>query len=247
VNNLVIDIGNSRTKFAIFKNRKLVVSFPTSEPVKDVIKELKKDYPEVDSVILSSVRDYSNELIKQLKAEFPTVIELTEKTPLPLKNCYETPATLGKDRIAAAVGANSIYPDTPLLIIDAGTAITYDYVNNNNEYEGGFITPGLKMRFRALHEFTDKLPLLKTQAPLSPDGKNTSSSIIGGIQLGLEGEVKRITSHFSEKNTHLKIILTGGDINYFEKLLKNHIFVSPEITLLGLNVILEFSKDKMIN
>ncbi|HKK81522.1 MAG TPA: type III pantothenate kinase [Prolixibacteraceae bacterium] len=245
MNNLVIDIGNTRTKFAIFKNNKLVVSFPTSEAVPDVLKELKTDYPEISAVILSSVRDYSNKLIKQIKKEFQTVIELTDKTALPLKNCYETPTTLGKDRIAAAVGANNLYPNQNLLIIDAGTAITYDYVNNNNEYEGGFITPGLNMRFRALHEFTDKLPLLKSHAPLIPEGKNTTSSISGGIQLGIEGEVIRITDHFKEKNTQLKVILTGGDINYFEKLLKNHIFVSPEITLLGLNVILEFSKDKM--
>ncbi len=244
MNNLVIDIGNTRTKFAIFNHSGLVASFSTNELVTDIIKELKNDYPNISSVILSSVRNYSRALIKELQTEFKFVFELTEKTPLPLKNCYETPKTLGKDRIAAAVGANNLYPNQALLIIDAGTAITYDFVNQNNEYEGGFITPGLNMRFKALHEFTDKLPLLNTQAPHTPEGKNTNTSIIGGIQLGIEGEVNQITEHFKQKNPRLKIILTGGDINYFEKLLKNHIFVSPEITLLGLNVILEFSKDK---
>lgn len=247
MNNLVIDIGNTRTKFAIFKNSDLVANFSTNEIVADIIKELKNDYPDISSVILSSVRDYSPTLIKALQTEFKLVIELNEKTALPLKNCYETPKTLGKDRIAAAVGANSLYPNQALLIIDAGTAITYDFVNHNNEYEGGYITPGLNMRFKALHEFTDKLPLLNIQEPLTPEGKDTNSSIIGGIQLGMEGEVKQITEHFRQKNPQLKIILTGGDINYFEKLLKNHIFVSPEITLLGLNVILEFSKNKNNN
>ncbi|HPR60245.1 MAG TPA: type III pantothenate kinase, partial [Prolixibacteraceae bacterium] len=181
--------------------------------------------------------------IQQIVSQhIPYCIVLDHNTPIPIENHYQTPQTLGKDRLAAAVGANYVYPNTNLLIIDAGTAITYDFVNNSNQYKGGFITPGINMRFKALHHFTQKLPLLQAIAPQHIEGINTELSIIGGIQYGIEGEAKQIIEHFKLGTNKLMIILTGGDTKYFEKLLKNYKFVALEIILLGLNIILEFNK-----
>lgn len=242
--NLVIDIGNTRTKIAIFEKSEIIVSFTTDSLTEHDITALKIDYPTINSAIISSVRNSSALIINTLKNEFEFVVELEHNTPLPIKNCYETPETLGKDRIAAAVGANFLYPQQNLLVIDAGTAITYDFVNSKNQYVGGFITPGLNMRFKALHYFTEKLPLLHTSTPDHFVGNNTSNSIIGGIQYGLEGETERIIKYHSDSATDLLIILTGGDKNYFEKILKNYKFAALEIILLGLNTILEFNKTK---
>ena len=237
--NLVIDIGNTRTKIAIFEKGKMVISFAIDSFSKKDFDELIADYKTIRCAIVSTVRNDSQQLINYLKEKLEFVIELDHTTPLPIQNCYETPKTLGKDRIAAAVGANKKYPNRNILIIDAGTAITYDFVNHKNDYLGGFITPGLNMRFKALHQFTDKLPLLKATSPEYFQGNNTNSSIMGGVQLGLEGEIDRIIHHYSSAVDELIIILTGGDTNYFEKLLKNYKFVALEITLLGLNTILE--------
>lgn len=239
--NLVIDIGNTRIKVAVFDLGQLIVTFPTEELRSKHLQILKNDYPAIDRVIVSSVREHDAWLLKSLKKIFTSVIELNHSTPLPIKNCYDTPETLGKDRIAAAVGANQLYPNNNLMIIDAGTAITYDHVNEKNEYLGGFITPGLRMRFNALHQYTSKLPLLNPEFFEAYSGLNTYESIQGGIQYGLEGEIQRMVSIFNSNGKDFKIILTGGDANYFEKLVKSYKFVALELTLIGLNRILEFN------
>lgn len=239
--NLIIDIGNTRTKVGLFNQNEMVKSFPIDSFELADLLELKLDYPKINKAIVSSVKHNLTDLVKILKRELEFVIELDHTTPIPIENLYETPETLGKDRIAAAVGGNHLYPNQNLLIIDAGTAITYDFVNQKNQYMGGFISPGLSMRFQALHHFTDKLPLLKPAEPEIMFGCNTIDAIQGGIQYGLEGELERIIQHFSASQNELKIILSGGDTKYFEKLLKNYNFVSLEITLLGLNTILGFN------
>ena len=134
-----------------------------------------------------------------------------------------------------------MFPAHTVLIIDAGTAITYDLIDASGTYQGGFITPGLQMRFKALNHYTDKLPLLEPVSPIKIDGKNTVNAIRGGIQYGLQGEVENIIHYFSEIYGKLTVIFTGGDANYFEKIIKNNNFVALEITLLGLNTILEHS------
>lgn len=240
--NLIIDIGNTRIKVALFENNEIIVKFQTDLLTKNDIAALKDDHPNLNSAIVSSVRNNTSDLIDILKNELDFVINLDHNTLLPIENNYETPETLGKDRLAAAVGANKIFPNKNVLIIDAGTAITYDFINEMNQYKGGFITPGLNMRFKALHHFTEKLPLLNATNPESFFGNNTNNSILGGVQLGIEGELQRMIQYFTPAQNELKIILTGGDTKYFEKLLKNHKFVALEITLLGLNTILRFNQ-----
>jgi type III pantothenate kinase len=239
--NLIIDIGNTRTKVAIFQREELIKSFATEQFETDDLKELKADFPDLSRAIVSSVRKHTADLLPMLKNELDYVMELESHTPVPIENLYETPDTLGKDRLAAAVGGNHLFPDQDLLVIDAGTAITYDYVNRNNQYLGGYITPGLSMRFKALHHFTEKLPLLMPAEPEIRFGSNTHDAIQGGIQLGLEGELEKIIQQMTPFQNELKIILSGGDTKYFEKLLKNYKFVPLETILLGLNTILNFN------
>lgn len=239
--NLIIDIGNTRTKISLFDHGKMIVNYPVDLFTANDFYILKSNYPTIENAIISSVKERPNELVNALEHELKNVIFLDHNTLIPIENCYKTPETLGKDRLAAAVGANKIYPNQNLLVIDAGTAITYDFVNEKNQYIGGFITPGLSMRFKALNHFTEKLPLLIAEPPRDYQGDNTETSIRGGIQYGLQGEIEFIYKHLKPEKKELIIILTGGDTNYFEKILKNYKFVPLEITLLGLNTILEFN------
>ena len=238
---LVIDIGNTRTKVALFNKGELQLNYPVITFTSDDLEFFLKEHPNINRAIVSSGKENQEKLISSLKKWIPFFIELDHNTLLPIENCYETTETLGKDRIAAAIGANKLFPDQNILVIDAGTAITYDFISKKNQYKGGFITPGLNMRFKALNHFTDKLPLLKPEMPQDYEGNNTINSIRGGIQHGLYGEVNQMIEYFSDLYSDISIILTGGDATYFERLLINYNFVVPEITLFGLNTILEFN------
>ncbi|MEI6900275.1 MAG: type III pantothenate kinase, partial [Bacteroidota bacterium] len=170
-------------------------------------------------------------------------IELDEKTPIPLKNRYQTPATLGKDRLAAAVGGHSLFPGHDVLVINAGTCVTYDVVTREGEYLGGAISPGMVMRFRALHTFTGKLPLLDfTEEPDFP-GNTTEKSIISGVINGMIAEMEAIATGLGVKYPDLQVILSGGDLNYFDKRLKISIFALPNIVVYGLYQILKLNVD----
>jgi len=155
--NLVIDIGNSRTKIALFNQHDLMFNVPIDHLTVDHVQMLKSEYPQLTKAILSSVKPKDEELIRFLSESFDQFIELDHLTGLPIENLYETPETLGNDRLAAAVGANELFPDQNLLVIDAGTAITYDLVSEKNQFIGGNISPGLEMRFKALNQLTGKL------------------------------------------------------------------------------------------
>jgi type III pantothenate kinase len=241
VANLIIDIGNSRTKVAIFQHDEMMISFPTSVFTPADLDLLLKEYGGIDKAILSTVRDGQEDLINKLKSEIPRFVELTDATLLPIKNNYLTPETLGKDRIAAVVGAHHLFPEKNILVIDAGTAIKYDFIDKTGVYQGGFITMGLTMRYKALNYFTDKLPLLEPVEPHDIDGNNTLNSIRGGVQYGLEGELERMIRYFTNKHGKFTLILTGGDAGYLEKIITSTEYVTLEITLLGLNTILEYT------
>jgi type III pantothenate kinase len=238
---LIVDIGNTRTKVALFNQGELMISFPANGFSSSDLDVLFHDYPGISRTIISSVKDREADFISKINENIPFVIELDHNTPLPFLNLYKTPETLGRDRIAAIAGAQRIFPNQNVLVIDAGTAITYDFISSLSEYHGGFISPGLQMRLKALNLFTKKLPLLEAGLPIDRDGLSTEEAILGGVQYGLEGEFERIINIFNNKHGNLTIILCGGDTNYFEKILKNHNFVTLEITLIGLNTILEYN------
>lgn len=237
--NLVIDIGNTRTKFSVFHRGEVLVTVPVNEFTPDNIQILLREYDELDKVIISAVKDYPDELRKSLQKNFTTFLELSAATPLPITNYYETPETLGKDRIAAVVGAYDLHPDENILVIDAGTAITYDILTADGKYLGGKISPGLEMRFKALNQFTGRLPLIKKSEYNKLFGTSTEMAIRGGVQNGTVYEVDTTISIFKEFYKNLKVIITGGDAEFFDNKLKNSFFVHFNLTSLGLNRILE--------
>lgn len=242
--NLVIDIGNSRSKLALFNQQDLMFNVPVDHLTVDHLKMLKDEHVQMTKAILSSTKEVDAQLLEFLDRSFDQFIELNHITPLPIANLYETPETLGKDRIAAAVGANELFPDQNVLVIDAGTAITYDFVSAENQYLGGNISPGLQMRFKALNQFTDKLPLVDSSAYFSEIGKNTKEAIRGGVQNGILFEIEKTIELFSGKYEDLQVILTGGDAAFLSQLIDADVLVHLNLTLIGLNRILEFNSAK---
>ncbi len=168
---------------------------------------------------------------------------LNHKTKLPFNNKYLTPNTLGRDRIAVMAAASLQFSKKNVLVIDAGTSITYDFLNDENEYLGGGISPGLKMRFEALNQFTDNLPLVSFKGDTLPDliGGNTETSILSGVVVGFIKEINGIINAYELRYDNLTIIITGGDHKYFDKLLKNKTFAAPNFVMEGLKGILDFN------
>lgn len=239
--NLIIDIGNTRAKVAFFNNGELQSTFSQAEITINDLQKWKTQYPTLKNAIISSVRILSSQLITAAQQLFDNFIELTHSTPVPIENLYQTPETLGADRLAVAIAANAIYPSTPVLIIDAGTAITFELVNDLNQYLGGNISPGMATRFKALHHFTGKLPLLEATNITAQMGQNTAEAIIQGVITGMIYEIEGYINQLKISYPRLKVFLTGGDAIFFDKKLKNSIFVDFNLIMYGLNRILEFN------
>ncbi len=239
--NLVIDIGNTRTKFSVFNRGEILSSIPVDELHPADIQILQNQYPELKNVIISAVKTYSGELRTTLQNSFDRFIELNENTPLPIENCYGTRNTLGKDRIAAVTGAFDLYPKQNLLVIDAGTAITFDIINEEGKYLGGNISPGIEMRLKALNLFTERLPLVQPREWNKLFGTTTEEAIIAGVMNGVVFEIDKTIEAFKEFYRNLKVIITGGDTEFFDKKLKNSFFVNFNLLALGLNRILEYN------
>lgn len=236
---LVIDIGNTLQKAAIFDGDKPSEIYSFNEiTIPDLHNFFLKN--KIDSCILSSVVPYDEKIKDLLKNNSP-FIELDHKTPLPISINYNSPETLGKDRLSAAVGSQIFFLGKNVLIIDIGTAIKYDFVNTKGEYNGGAISPGLNLRFKSLHNYTAKLPLVSYQNIEFIIGENTTQSLLSGVINGVAFEIDGFIDDYKEKYKGLNIILSGGDHKYFEKRLKNAIFAVPNIVLLGLNKILDYN------
>lgn len=246
--NLVIDIGNTQTKAAVFSNGKLLAKKNFPSPLR--ISELKHfivGKKEITATVLCSVVNQPKEIKDFLEKKF-VFLEFTAKSRIPIKNLYKTKKTLGKDRLANAVGANRLFRNTDVLVIDAGTCIKFDFVSARNEYVGGAISPGIDMRFQALHRFTALLPRLKNSNPGDAKliGQTTSESIFSGVKNGVLAEISGIISQYRKNARRLNVIFTGGDSDFFYGMVseKNRIFAHPDLTLLGLNEILDFNNEK---
>jgi type III pantothenate kinase len=242
--NLILDIGNSQAKVAIFNNRKILKNIIADEFDLELLIELKAQYPDLTHSILCSVAERDEKLIDILNREFEMFVELNYLTPIPIENLYESKESLGQDRLAAAVGANHLFPGSDLLVIDAGTAITYDVVDSQNRFLGGNISPGLETRFRSLHEFTQKLPLVEISDQWPLIGKTTEEAIRAGVQAGILYEMDAMIDRIRDQYVDCKVVLTGGDSFFFDQKLRNTLFVMYELTLLGLNRILEYNAEK---
>ena len=237
--NLIIDIGNTSVKLALYEAGSPVSVFRLNDLSCEEIEKKIKGYT-VGKAIISSVMDFPEYLSELLFSNIPFVHILSYKSKLPFTIGYETPETLGPDRIAAVAGAFSKFSESEILIIDAGSAITYDYLSSGL-YCGGNISPGIGMRFRALNSFTGKLPLVSITDDYSSPGKNTSDAIAAGVITGVTYEINEYIRTFEKKHSGFKIILTGGDSEYLMNKINYHVAYMPDIVTDGLNNILEYN------
>jgi type III pantothenate kinase len=238
--NLVIDIGNSKVKVAVFEIDTMIFSIICEETsFLDELKKISNKYQIVQSIV-SSVKDIEDEYFEEFQ-KLPSLLLLNSDTQIPFKNLYNSTSTLGNDRIALAAAAVCKYPKKNSLIIDAGTCITYDFINSNNEYMGGAISPGLEMRYKALHQYTSKLPLLSKNEAYRRTGFSTTESIHSGVINGVICEIEGVIAQYKEDFYDLTVVLTGGDTKFLSKQLKNGIFANRNFLLQGLNKILTFN------
>ncbi len=228
--NVIVDIGNTRVKVALF-NANTLMELSFFDHIKWVayVKRLKNS-----SLIISNV-GLSNKLVR---SKFPDAIYLTHQLRFDFKNLYATPETLGVDRIALVVGSQR-YSNNHRLIIDLGSCITFDFINKQNEYLGGAISPGVKMRAKAMHNFTAKLPLIDHITEATLIGNTTKTSLESGLYYGILSELQGAIIDYENKFGDIDVILTGGDAKIFDSKIKRPIFVAPELALEGLNKILQ--------
>jgi type III pantothenate kinase len=194
----------------------------------------------IEKSIISTTTTINKEIRKSIQI-IPQNIYLNEDTPLPFINKYDTQNTLGKDRIALIAAAQQLFPKQNTLIIGCGTCITFNFINSKNQFLGGSIHPGLKMRLKAMNYFTKKLPLIEIQKSKNIIGKNTEENLIIGSSMATAKEIDAMIEAYKVKFPKLNIIITGGDADFLVSLLKNKIFAIPNLTLIGLNHILEYN------
>ena len=240
---LVIDIGNTLTKLAVFDKDEIISSQTAENVSKQLLSSLFAEFPKINTAIISSVKNLDDWVINYL-SNLVKLVVLDHNIQLPYTNKYETQTTLGRDRIAAVAGAIILLPYENTLVIDAGTCITYDVVTAEKIYLGGGISPGIKMRFEAMHTFTGKLPLIEPEQNhhIELIGNTTKDSILSGVQNGVLEEVDGIINSYKNQFSGLKVIVTGGNYKYFDKYLKNNIFAAPNLVLIGLKKILDFNE-----
>ncbi|MEP2936025.1 MAG: type III pantothenate kinase [Gilvibacter sp.] len=235
---LIIDIGNTRTKLALFNQDRLVTVVRINPEEFDAsFSQLLEDIGSIEACIIGATGNIPQGMVKTIQAHCPTMV-LDHNAKLPFVNDYATPETLGVDRMALISAAAAQYPDQNILVIDAGTCVTYDFIDDKNHFKGGAISPGLSMRYDALHGYTAKLPDLEPMAPESLIGDSTANSIHSGVVYGLVNEIEGVVGRYNEQFLDLTVILTGGDAHFLLDHLKNGIFANSNFLLEGLNYLL---------
>ena len=232
---LAVDIGNTRIKAAVFEGDILVENFVFVEnELQKNIQNILKKYNKLTDLVISSVGDVKKQSFlvfeDDLKIHF-----MSHKHVFPFVNCYATPKTLGMDRMVLAAGATLQFPNQNRLVIDAGTCVTFDFIDDGNNYLGGAIMPGLRLRYESLHNYTAKLPLLTLESPKGLIGNSTSDSIHSGVVNGLVYEIDGFIDEYSRQYSNFIIILTGGDTEFLAKRLKNTIFANSNFLLESLS------------
>jgi type III pantothenate kinase len=237
--NLIIDIGNTSTKLAVYEGREKISVFRINELSCEEMGKKLSGF-KIKMAIVSSVKKLHPFISDLFFTNIPFVHVLSHKSKLPFKIEYQTPETLGTDRIAAAAWAFNLFPGEEILVIDAGTAITFDFLSAGI-YKGGNISPGLTMRFKALNKFTGRLPLVLPADNYSFPGQNTVDAITAGVITGVTYEINEYIRTFEKKHTDFKIILTGGDSEYLRDKINYQFTYMPDIVIDGLNYILEYN------
>ncbi len=239
--NLIVDMGNTLVKIAIFEGGYLVEEYSFEVLTVGDVEDILSRFPVVKRAIISSTRARVGDVVELLKARLEYCIEFTPEVAVPIECDYLTPQTLGRDRLAAAVGSVVLYPNRNVMIADFGTAITIDLVNEQGCYKGGAISPGMLTRFRSLHDYTSSLPMCGASDEIILSGLTTKQAIEAGVMNGISFEIEGYICELSKKNNNLLIIFTGGDNKYFVKRIKNAIFANRNLIFCGLNRILEYN------
>lgn len=239
--NLVIDVGNTRSKYAFFEEDRLIEACYSTDRLFEDIGRRKEEGKTID-VFLSGSGKIGEEIKLLLRELADSWLEASPQMKLPLQIGYDTPATLGFDRIAICVGAMSMKPGIPLLVIDSGTCITYNYVSAEGVFLGGNISPGLEMRFRGLHHFTAKLPLVEPAENYGGMGKTTEEAIRNGVMDGMLFEVDNYIRNFVNDHADGQVLITGGNSHYLGKRLNSKVLFCRYLGFMGLNSILRYSK-----
>ncbi len=238
---LVIDIGNTRTKIALFNKSELIDCISVKGNFSEPLLKMTDRYGMPDRTIISKVAMDEQELraaIETVKSS--QILFVRSGLRLPIRVLYKTPETLGHDRLANACAAWALYPQHNCLVIDLGTCIKYDFLSADSTYTGGSISPGLGMRYKALTRFTSQLPYYKPVEEFPAlTGQSTEGSIRSGVENGILAELEGIIARYDELFDQTHIIVTGGDASRFADKLKSPIFVAPNLTLTGLKVILD--------
>lgn len=241
--NLIIDIGNTSVKLAVFEQNKLsILERSSSSALRSSAKKLIHTFPTITKVLIAAVTDLPYGLFEEL-SQCARVFILDRTFKIPFENAYKTPETLGLDRLALVAAATQQFPKKDTLIIDAGTCITYDFVTAKAQYLGGAISPGLQMRYKALHNNTAKLPLLEPSELTSYIGATTERAIHSGVVNGIIHEIQGVMSSYNSDYPDLTVILTGGDANFLCKQFKISIFANSNFLLEGLNFLLEYNSN----
>ena len=241
---LAIDVGNSRIKAAVFENSKLVEHFVfVKDNLENSLSIIIEKFSSITDLVLSSVGNV--EIDSFLKYQnFLKVHFINHQTAFPFNNLYQTPLTLGMDRMVLSAGAVIQFPKKNRLVIDAGTCVTYDFIDEFDNYHGGAISPGLQLRYKALNDYTARLPLLALDNPENFIGNSTNAAIHSGVVNGLVCEIDGFIEDFKKKHSNFIIILTGGDTDFLAKRLKNTIFANPNFLLESLNNIFQYKIQK---
>ncbi len=238
--NLVIDSGNTLTKAAIFDKGALTAIHHIKNIDKTFFDQLLENN-QISRTIIASVSQPAEEIEKWIKKTDMDILIASHKLKFPFTIAYHTPHTLGIDRVAAVAGGAAQFPGENLLIVDAGTAITYEIYSSGATYLGGNIAPGMNMRFKALHQLTSRLPLTSSDSYISEYGRSTSEAIASGVVQGMLNEITGYQQLMNEQFGNFRTIITGGDAEFFAAKLKNPIFVNLNLVLNGLNHILEYN------
>jgi len=238
---LTVDIGNSRVKTAIFEEDKMISNQTSNADFVQLIKDLVEENPNIKSIIISTVRASFDTDKIQFSEDIYRIV-LNHETALPIQNRYESRETLGNDRLALAVGATVHFPLSNCLVIDSGTCLTMDVINDKNQFLGGTISPGIQLRLNSMHDGTANLPDIEFDHFI-PDqiGKNTINGMKSGAVNGLLNEIRGTISTLNKEFDNLKVIITGGDAKLFDNELKSGIFADPNLVLRGLNKILLYN------
>jgi type III pantothenate kinase len=241
--NLIIDAGNTAVKLAVFEEGHLIFTQHVDAVYQD-FKVVQDEYPQINAVLICDVRGLDWSFLTQLFKE-NDIHTLVSNWDFPFDSIYKTPETLGVDRIGLMAAAAKTYPLQNVLVIDIGSCITYDVLTKQNTYVGGLISPGYSMRYKSLHEFTGKLPLITHQSVETVLGVDTKTSIQAGVYQSVFYEIRGQIEHFRHKYQDLTIILTGGDCKQLSKRLKNPIFAHLNFLAIGLDYILELNKKQL--